>query len=95
VGRTARALGADGPRALEFYLIYEVFGKSSRENFFRADSPRVFGGWSEINLESDRTVHSSGGPGRRSTTYSRTVRKALADSLQGPGGQSARPNGQL
>jgi hypothetical protein len=84
VGRTVRALGADGPWALEFYLISEVLGKSFRENFFRAESPWVFGGWFEINLESDRTVRSSGGPGRRSATYPRTVRKALADSLQGP-----------
>jgi hypothetical protein len=32
VGRTVRALGADGPRVFEIYLIYEVFGKVFREN---------------------------------------------------------------
>jgi hypothetical protein len=31
VGRTVRALGADGPWAFEFYLICEVFGKVLRE----------------------------------------------------------------
>jgi hypothetical protein len=27
MGRTVWALGPDGPRAVEVYLIYEVFGK--------------------------------------------------------------------
>jgi hypothetical protein len=31
VGRTIRALGADGPRAFEVYLIFKVFGKVFQE----------------------------------------------------------------
>jgi hypothetical protein len=31
-GQTVRALGADGPRVFDIYLISEVFGKGFREN---------------------------------------------------------------
>jgi hypothetical protein len=80
MGRTVWALGADGPRALEFYLISELFGKVFEKNLFRGDSPRVFGGRSEINLESDRSMRSLGRPSGRSAAYPRTA--------QGPGRQS-------
>jgi hypothetical protein len=86
MGCTVRALGADGLRAFEVYLISEVFGKVFREIFFRADSLRVQGGWSEINLETYRTVRSSGRPGERPAACPRTVGEALANSLRGPGG---------
>jgi hypothetical protein len=42
----------------------------------------------EINLEIDRTVRSSGGPGGQSAAYRRTVREALEDNPSGPTGIS-------
>jgi hypothetical protein len=88
MGRTVRALGADGPWAFKFYFISEVFGKVFEESRFRADSPQVYGGRSEINLKTDKTMRSSGGPGGRSAAYPRTVRGVLADSLPSPTGTS-------
>jgi hypothetical protein len=69
--------------------------KFFEKNPFLADNLRVFGGQSEINLESNRKVRNSSGPGGQSATYRQTVRGALADYPRGPDGQSARPNGQL
>jgi hypothetical protein len=75
------------------YLMF--FTKFFEKNLFRVDSPRVVGGRSKINLVSYRTVRSSGGPGKQSAAYQRTVRVALTDSPPSPSGQSARPNGHL
>jgi hypothetical protein len=56
---------------------------------------RVYGGRSEINPETERTVRSSGGPGGRSATIPRTVYEALEDNPRDPCRQSTRPNGHL
>jgi hypothetical protein len=53
--------------------------KFFEKNLLWADSSRVYGGRSEINIETDRTVHSSGGPGERFAAYPRMVREALAE----------------
>jgi hypothetical protein len=72
-------------------LIPEFLGKSFREN-------TLPGG---LSADPRRTVCYSlqnrvllGGPGGRSAACLRTVRVAQADSPRGPGGRSARPNGQ-
>jgi hypothetical protein len=77
VGRIVRALGADGPRVYDIYLISDFFGKSFRENV-------IPGG---LSADPRRTVRYSyqnrvqlGGPGGRS-----------ADSSRLPGGRSAWP----
>jgi hypothetical protein len=88
VGQTVHALGADGPRAVEVYLISKVFGKVFLKNHFRTDSPRVYGRQSVINLETRQNGVQLGWTGR-------TVRGLPTDSPQGPRGQSARPNGHL
>jgi hypothetical protein len=48
VGRTVRALGADGPRDFDIYLISEIFAKVSKKMRFQADSPQTPGGQSII-----------------------------------------------
>jgi hypothetical protein len=48
VGRTVRALGADGPRNFDIYLISEIFAKVFKKMRFQADSPRTPGGQSVI-----------------------------------------------
>jgi hypothetical protein len=59
---------------LRFIDYMRFLKKFFEKNLFRTNSPWVFGGRSEINLESYRTVRSSSGPGRRSAAYRRMVR---------------------
>jgi hypothetical protein len=88
VGRIVRALGADGLRVFDIYLVSEIFGKSFREN-------ALPGGRSVILFRTEQNRVQLGGPGGRSTAWPRTVRGAQADGARGPGRRSARPNGQF
>jgi hypothetical protein len=88
VGQTVRALGADGLRAFEVYLISEVFSKVFREK-------SLSGGKSEINLEHTiwcaARVDGVDGPRSsrgRSARLWRTIRGVLADSPPEPTGTS-------
>jgi hypothetical protein len=95
VGRTVWAPGADGPRAVEIYLISKVFGNVFRENRFRADSLRIYGGQSVINLETRQNGVQLGWTRQTVRGLPVDVRGAQADSPRSPGGQSAWPNGHL
>jgi hypothetical protein len=78
VGRTVRALGADGPRVFDIYLISEVFGKSFRENALpggQSACPMWTVRYSPRNLTAQGATRWT----------ARTVRVLLADSPQGPG----------
>jgi hypothetical protein len=81
VGRTVRALGANGPRAIEVYLISKVFWQSFSR---KISSERTVCGFTTDNpkLTSKHTEWCA-------------ARVDRADSPRGPGGQSARLNRQL
>jgi hypothetical protein len=88
IWRTVRALGADGTRVVDFYLIHEFLGKSFQEN-------PLPGG---LSADPRRTVCYSlqnrvqpGGPGGRSADCPRTVRRAQANGPRGLGGRSVPP----
>jgi hypothetical protein len=78
-------------REFMIFISSDFFGKRFREN-------ALPGG---LSADPRRTVCYSlqnrvllGGPGGRSAACPRTVRMAQADGPRGPGGRSARPNGQ-
>jgi hypothetical protein len=81
VERTVRALGADGPRVFDIYLISEIFAKSFREN-------ALPGGRSVIlNRTECSSVDRADGPRHargQSAGPRRTVRVVLADGLPDP-----------
>jgi hypothetical protein len=97
IWQTVRALGADGPWVVDFYLILEFLAKDFEKMRFRADGPQGPGGRSagtrRTVREVPRTVHYSlqngvllGGQGGRSAARPRTVRMAQADGPPGPTG---------
>jgi hypothetical protein len=79
VGRTVRALGADGSRAFEVYLKSEVFGKVFRE---KITSGRRGSTADSLKLTSNHTERCA-------------AREVQADGPRGPGGRPAWCNGQL
>jgi hypothetical protein len=92
-----RALGADGPRIFDIYLIPEVFGKSFREKCASrrtvrgpyADGPLFF---SKPNRTECSSVDRADGPRPargQSVGPKRTVRGVLVDSPTGPTTTSA------
>jgi hypothetical protein len=84
IWRTVRALRADGPWVVDFYLIPEFLAKDFEKMRFRTDGPRGPGG---------RSARCRG----RSVIHNRTRCCSVdrADGPRGPGGRSARPIGQL
>jgi hypothetical protein len=98
VGRTVRALGADGPLVFDIYLISKAFGKRFREKY--ASRRTIRGPYADSPLFSskpNRTVCSSvdraNGPQPargQSAGPKRTVHEVLADSPFGPTATSDR-----
>jgi hypothetical protein len=95
-GQTVRALGADGPRVFDIYLISEVFGKGFRENSLPVGQSAGFRRTvcyllrNQTELCAARVDRADGPrPTRRqSAGPRRTVREVLADSLPSPTGTS-------
>jgi hypothetical protein len=87
LGRTVRGF-------LIFILYLRFLAKVFEKMRFQADSPQASCGRSVILFRTEQNKVQLGGPGGRSVACPRTVRGAQADGPQGPGGRSARPNGQ-
>jgi hypothetical protein len=81
VGRTVRGF----LRVIDYLSFLTKFFENIP---FGVDSPRAFSERFEINLDSNRKVRSSGGPGGWSTGHRRMVRGFLADSPPMPTGNS-------